>query len=173
MQPSMKMWALTACIALSGGMNALNVQAAPDNKEHGEHSAEHDIDPMNMTNKPGNMNARTEKRLTALHAGLKLRLEQEPAFSEFKDSLLTQAAKTQSRRQEMRANMSRGTAIERLEQMKKMGGERLASLDNVIDSVKRFYATLDSEQKTFFDKSFTLMRKGEAGSRHKAKHLQI
>ncbi|MDP1611036.1 MAG: Spy/CpxP family protein refolding chaperone [Sulfuritalea sp.] len=99
----------------------------------------------------GDFQAMADRRLERLHTDLKLRSEQEAAWSEFRESVSGQAVRMGEKVKSWRDTAAAATTIDRLERAQKgLDGGRLA-LDQLTAATKRFYATLDKEQQTRFD----------------------
>lgn len=106
---------------------------------------------------PLDLKLMAEHRLLNLHAVLKLRSDQEPAWNEFRQALLTQAEQMQGKMKQAR-EVAKASAVERLEWMVKGSDDRKAALTAVLAATKKFYPALDAEQKVRFDKAFHLTR---------------
>ncbi|MGA9031937.1 MAG: Spy/CpxP family protein refolding chaperone [Sulfuricaulis sp.] len=106
--------------------------------------------------------ARAQKHLSELKAGLNLTKDQEPAWSNFSDQVITQAKSMASMQEDMKKymqNMPR-TAPERIEMMANRMKDRAQHLAAMSDTVKTFYNTLTPEQKIVFDKKMQINHMG-------------
>lgn len=116
----------------------------------------------------GGFKAIAEKRLGALHDGLKLQAGQEAAWADFQRVLLGEAEKMQTKMKDWRESAADKTAIQRIEHVQQGADARRASLDAVAGATRSFYAVLDDGQKAFFDKNFRLMpHEGRGPGKHR------
>ncbi|MBI4986719.1 MAG: Spy/CpxP family protein refolding chaperone [Rhodocyclales bacterium] len=90
-------------------------------------------------------------RLDRLHADLKLRAEQEAAWSEFRAKVSDLAARAGEKAQAWRASGGAATAVERLERVQQGLDEGRGALEQLTAATRTFYATLDKEQQARFD----------------------
>ncbi len=99
----------------------------------------------------GDIKAIADGRLDRLHAGLKLRADQEAAWGEFRLAVGDQAARLGEKLKAWRDPAPTATAIERLERAQQGMDEGRVALQTLSEATKRFYATLDKEQQARFD----------------------
>ena len=98
--------------------------------------------------------ARATKHLSELKAKLNLTKDQEPAWNNFSDQVMTQARSMASMQEGMKKDMQNmpHTAPERMEMMASRMKDRAQHMATMADTVKTFYNTLTPEQKSVFDK---------------------
>jgi len=111
----------------------------------------------------GDIKSMAEHRLDRLHTDLKLRAEQEAAWSEFSGSVTSQAARVGEKVKAWRESAVTATAVERLERAEKGMDEGRLALDELTTVTKRFYGTLDKEQQARFDALTKHMAPGNRG----------
>ena len=99
----------------------------------------------------GDIKAMADSRLERLHADLKLRTEQEAAWSDFRGTVSDQAVRMGEKARTWRDAAATSTAIERLERAQKGFDDGRLALDQLTTATKRFYAALDKEQQARFD----------------------
>ncbi|MBL8397618.1 MAG: Spy/CpxP family protein refolding chaperone [Candidatus Accumulibacter sp.] len=99
------------------------------------------------------MRAVAEKKLSTLHEELKLTPAQEPAWSDFRNTVQTQAGRVDERFREWRGATPAATALERLERGQKSLEDRQQALAEIANATRRFYGTLDRAQQQRFDEA--------------------
>jgi hypothetical protein len=99
----------------------------------------------------GDIKSMAEGRLDRLHADLKLRSEQEPAWQDFSTTVTGQAARLAEKLKTWRETSANATAVERLERAQQGMDEGRLALDQLATATKRFYGALDKEQQARFD----------------------
>lgn len=99
----------------------------------------------------GDVKSMAESRLERLHADLKLRPEQEAAWSEFSGTVSGQAARMGDKIRSWRDAAAAASAIERLESVQKGVDDSRIALGQLTEATKRFYSALDKEQQARFD----------------------
>ncbi len=99
----------------------------------------------------GDVKVLAEARLDRLHADLKLRSEQEAAWSEFSQTVSGEAAQLGEKLRGWREATATATAIDRLERAQKGMDDGRLALERLTAATKRFYAVLDKEQQARFD----------------------
>ena len=115
----------------------------------------------------GDFKAMADRRLERLHAELKLRSEQEAAWSDFRETVGGQAVRMGEKLKTWREAAATSTAIELLERAQKGFDDGRMALDQLTAATKRFYAALDKEQQVRFDeltKRFPPGNRGWTGS---------
>lgn len=113
----------------------------------------------------GDFKAMADSRLERLHTDLKLRSEQEAAWSDFSQTVSSQALRLGEKAKTWReatATSATSTAIERLERVQQGVDDGRLALEQLTAATKRFYAALDKEQQTRFDE---LTKRFPAGHR--------
>lgn len=114
----------------------------------------------------GDFKAMAERRLERLHADLKLRSEQEAAWSEFSQTVSSQALRMGEKARTWRdaaATTATASAIERLERVQQGVDDGRLALEQLTAATKRFYAVLDKEQQARFDESTRRFAGGHRG----------
>lgn len=114
----------------------------------------------------GDFKAMADRRLERLHTDLKLRSEQEAAWSEFRQTVSSQAQRLGEKAKTWRdaaATATTSTAIERLERVQKGVDDGRLALEQLTAATKRFYAVLDKEQQARFDESTRRFPSGHRG----------
>jgi hypothetical protein len=99
----------------------------------------------------GDIKAMADGRLDRLHAGLKLRADQEAAWGDFRLAVDDQAAHLADKVKAWRDAAPTATAVERLDRAQQGLDEGRVALQKLSETTKRFYATLDKEQQARFD----------------------
>ena len=99
----------------------------------------------------GDFKAMADGRLERLHADLKLRTEQEAAWTDFRESVSGQAQRMGEKVKTWREAAVAATTIERLERAQKGIDDGRMALEQLTAATKRFYASLDKEQQARFD----------------------
>ncbi|MCX7166701.1 MAG: Spy/CpxP family protein refolding chaperone [Rhodocyclales bacterium] len=114
----------------------------------------------------GDFKAMADGRLERLHADLKLRTEQEAAWSDFHGTISSQAVRMGEKLKTWRdaaATSASVTTIDRLERAQKGFDDGRMALDQLTAATKRFYAALDKEQQARFDELTKRMSPGNRG----------
>lgn len=115
------------------------------------------------------MQERMQKRMaeheTRLKEALKLTPAQEGAWKEFTASMQPPKAPTQRLD---RAEWDKLTTPQRMEKMQALRSEREAHMNQRLEAVKKFYATLTPEQQKAFDEQH--QRMGRHGDRKGGQH---
>jgi hypothetical protein len=111
----------------------------------------------------GDIKSMAEGRLDRLHADLKLRTEQEAAWTDFSGTVTNQAARISEKVKTWREAAVTATAVERLERAQKGMDEGRVALDQLTTATKRFYSALDKEQQARFDELTKRMSPGNRG----------
>ena len=111
----------------------------------------------------GDIKSMAERRLDRLHTELKLRAEQEVAWSEFSGTVTSQAARMGDKLKGWRESAVTATAVERLERIEKGMDEGHLALNELTTVTKRFYSVLDKEQQARFDELTKRMSPGNHG----------
>jgi hypothetical protein len=116
---------------------------------------------------PARMEAMMAKRHADLKAKLKITGEQEGAWTTFTTAMKPPAAMDQKRPD--RAEMDKLTTPERIEKMRALRTEHMAtmnaSMDKHEEATKAFYASLTAEQKKVFDAEHARMGAQHGGQR--------
>jgi len=99
----------------------------------------------------GDFKSMAEGRLDRLHVDLKLRAEQEVAWTDFSQTVSSQAVRMGEKVKTWRDAAATATAIERLERAQKGMDDGRLALDQLTVATKRFYSALDKEQQARFD----------------------
>ena len=99
----------------------------------------------------GDFKSMAEGRLDRLHVDLKLRAEQEAAWTDFSQTVSSQAVRMGEKVKTWRDAAATATAIERLERAQKGMDDGRLALDQLTVATKRFYSALDKEQQARFD----------------------
>lgn len=118
----------------------------------------------------GDFKGRADAKLEKLHSELKLRPDQEAAFTEYRQAVTAQAGRMQERMKSARESERPATAIERLERFQAGMDEGRTALGKLTDSTKRFYAVLDKEQQKRFDDVASRFGPGRFGGGHRHGH---
>jgi Spy/CpxP family protein refolding chaperone len=109
---------------------------------------------------PARMAQMHAKHLTDLKAKLKITTSQEAAWSTFADSMKPPAGMMGKKHMD-HAEMDKLSTPERIDKMRALHKERMASMEAAMDqrgeATKTFYAALSPEQKKVFDAEFTQM----------------
>lgn len=112
------------------------------------------------------------KHLADLKATLKITASQEAAWNTFADSMKP-AGDMMGKRPD-RAEMDKLTTPERMDKMRAMHKERMATMDAAMDkraaATKTLYAALTPEQQKTFDAEHAKMGKHDGGKMHKMGH---
>lgn len=114
------------------------------------------------------MQQRMAEHETRLKEALKLTPAQESAWKEFTASM--QPPKAPAQRLD-RAEWDQLTTPQRMEKMQALRAEREARMNQRLEAVKKFYATLTPEQQKAFDEQHQRMgRHGDRKGDHKGGH---
>jgi Spy/CpxP family protein refolding chaperone len=120
-----------------------------------------------MHGDPAKMEQMHAKHLADLKAKLKITASQEAAWNTFATSMKPPA--DMGKRPD-RAEMEKLTTPERLDKMRAMHKERMASMDASMDkrieATKAFYAVLTPEQQKLFDAEHSKMDRRGPGAHH-------
>ncbi|MBE7218443.1 MAG: Spy/CpxP family protein refolding chaperone [Caulobacteraceae bacterium] len=154
--------AAAAAVALSAG--AASAQPAPP--AGGPPSAMHGRDHGDMS---GRMEAERMKRMDALHTLLRLRPNQEAAWSRWVQDTAMSHEEWQAERAEA-PRMSAMTTPQRLDAVMKMMDEHTAAFRRRADATKAFYAQLSPDQQKSFDAAEELGGPGAHHGRHGPMH---
>ncbi len=111
----------------------------------------------------GDFKSMAEGRLDRLHSDLKLRSEQEAAWSDFKGTVTGQAVRMAEKVKVWREAAAAATAVERLERAQNGMDEGRVALDQLTAATKRFYSVLDREQQARFDELTKRLSPGNRG----------
>ena len=111
----------------------------------------------------GDIKSMAEGRLDRLHTELKLRTDQEAAWSDFSGIVTSQAARMTEKVKTWREATGTATAVERLERVQKGMDEGRLALDQLTAATKHFYSALDTEQQARFDELTKRMSHGNRG----------
>jgi hypothetical protein len=111
----------------------------------------------------GDFKAMAESRLDRLHGDLKLRTEQEAAWSDFSQTVSSQAVRFGEKARSWREAAATTTAVERLERVQKGLDDGRLALDQLTAATKRFYSALDPEQQARFNELTKRMSPGKPG----------
>ncbi len=99
----------------------------------------------------GDFKAMAGSRLERLHADLKLRSDQEPAWQDFSQTISGQAALMGEKLKSWRQATATATTLDRLERVQQGFDDGRLALDQLTAATKRFYSALDKEQQARFD----------------------
>ena len=111
----------------------------------------------------GDFKSMAEGRLDRLHVDLKLRAEQEVAWTDFSQTVSSQAVRMGEKVKTWRDAAATATAIERLERAQKGMDDGRLALDQLTTATKRFYSALDKEQQARFDELTKRLSPGSHG----------
>lgn len=111
----------------------------------------------------GDIKSMAESRLNRLHADLKLRTDQEAAWSDFSGTVTGQAVRMAEKVKTWREAAVTATAVERLERAQNGMDDGRLALDQLTTATKRFYSALDKEQQARFDELTKRMSPGHRG----------
>lgn len=113
------------------------------------------------------------KRLETLHTSLKLKPDQESAWTQWSDSVKAAHPDWKFKHPDGAA-LAKLPVPERLEKMVAFAKERLARLEDRLAETKTFYAVLSPEQRLTFDKDFNFWpHAGHGGKPAKRGHSLI
>ena len=139
------------------GVTAPTPQARPQARPQGEHMGRHD---------PAKMQAYMAKRQADMKAKLKITPAQESAWTAFTAAMQPPASMMGGRPgPDQRAEMDKLTTPQRIDKMREMRTQRMATMDKRMDATKTFYAALSPEQQKVFDAEHA-MRGGRHGGGH-------
>lgn len=141
--------ALIGMMMLGFASATVGVQAqnAPEGAGHMAMGGHHERDPAKHAE-------RMARHQAELHDKLKLTAAQEPAWKTFTASMTPPNRANQPSRAEMRAQMEKLSAPERMEKMLANMKEHEAVLTKRLDALKTFYASLTPEQQKVFNDNF-------------------